>query len=429
VDVSLAYRFVVNAAVPMVPVLSRDATSRRAHAGRLTAPGRLIGWAEQHRDTARALVWMHAASVGEGLQAREVLRELRLLRPDLQVVATRFSASAERLGESMPADFIDYLPYDRRRDIEPVLSALRPDLLVFAKLDLWPQLSTRAAAFGSRLALVAGSVDPGSARLSWPGLQAARPGYAVLDRIAANSDDDAERLVRLGASPDRITVVGDPRIDSVLRTIAPLADADGVSQAPDRGLLVAGSTWPADEAVLLEALVRVRGMGQPKARLMVVPHEPSAQRGADLERQAQEAGLSTTRWTSRAELLDASVIIVDRMGILPGLYPNGVIAYVGGGFGSRGVHSVIEPAGWGVPVIIGPNDRGLRDAELLAASGGLTRLPARESAGRLASVWAEWLADPAGMRSAGVAARKALEPDRGAAFRSAELLAGLLPDP
>ncbi len=427
-NVSLPYRIAIRSLVPLVPLFARDAMSRRAHAGRLGAPARLAEWAETHRDPLRPLVWIHAASVGEGLQAREVLTALRMLRPDLQAIATRFSASAERLAESMPAESIEYIPYDRLRDVDRVLETLRPDLLVFAKLDLWPQLTTRAAARGVRLAMVAGSVDPGSARLAWPARGSSRPGYAALERIAANSSADADRLVRLGAIPSRITVVGDPRIDSVLAIIDRLAIGQSHGSNDTAAVLVAGSTWPADESVLLEALEITRAT-HPTARMVIVPHEPTPEHCHRLEVTAAGRGLSTVRWSGAGGAAAAAVTIVDRLGVLLGLYRTGDVAYVGGGFGQRGVHSVVEPAAWGRPVVIGPRDRGSREAELLAVAGALTRLPTREPARQLAATWCAWLAEPGGRLAAAVAAREALKGDRGAAERSAAILADLLPAP
>lgn len=425
VPAALPYRLAIRAAVPLVPLLLRDPLARRGHAGRLAAPGALAAWAARHRDPDRPLVWMHAASVGEGLQARAVLEALRAAAPELQLLATRFSASAERLAESMPADHVGYLPYDRPGDVAQALDAIRPDVLVFAKLDVWPELATAAAARGVAVALVAGSVDPGSNRLLWGARGAAARGYAALDRVGAIDVGDAGRLERLGAASTRIAVTGDPRVDSVLavveadREVPPLS----LTTAPE-STLVAGSTWPGDEAVLLEAFRVVRS-AHPEARLVLVPHHPHDEAIARLEASITAAGLPLARWTGAAS--DAGVVLVDRLGVLPRLYPAGAIAYVGGGFGRRGVHSVLEPAGWGRPVIIGPGDRGVRDARLLAEAGALVRLPEREPARHLAATWSDWLADPEATRRRGSAALAALEPDRGAARRSADLVLSLVP--
>src|SRR5690606_16907518 len=116
-------------------------------------------------------------------------------------------------------DFHDYLPYDRRAVVGAVLDAVQPDLLVFAKLDLWPVLATEAAVRETHTALVAGTVRPTSGRLRWPVRQLTRPGYAALDLALAIADDDAVRLGYLGTDPARIVVAGDPRIDSAIAVV------------------------------------------------------------------------------------------------------------------------------------------------------------------------------------------------------------------
>ncbi len=424
VPATVPYRLAIRAAVPLVPLLVRDALARRGHTGRLDAPRDLAAWAATARDPSRPLIWIHSASVGEGLQARAVLAELRTDRPELQLLATRFSASAERLAPSLQADHVGYLPYDRRHDIRTVLDAVRPDVLVFAKLDVWPELATAAAARGTRVALVAGSVDPGSARLGWPARRLAQRGYAALDRIGAIDRGDADRLERLGARPERITVTGDPRVDSVLAAVATARDMPRLALTDHPELtLVAGSTWPSDEAVLLDAFQVVRS-GHPAAQLVLVPHQPEAGAVDRLEAQARRFGLAPVRWAGEASA--APVVIVDRLGVLPRLYPAGRMAYVGGGFGRRGVHSVLEPAGWGRPVLIGPGHRGVRDARLLADAGGLVALPGTDPISALAAQWRRWLDDPALASRQGAAALAALGPDRGAARRNAELVLSLL---
>lgn len=402
--------------VPLASLALGRPALRRAHRGRLDAVRQMEQWATAHRDPDRPLAWFHAASVGESLQARAVIAELRRIAPRFQVVATRFSASADRLADTMGADFTGYLPYDRLGDVNRALRALDPTMLVFSKLDLWPELATRAAATGARVALVAGSVDPGSARLGWT-RHFTRRGYAAVDLAAVISNADGERLTMLGTPAERIVVTGDPRVDSVLDRVEQLRSE--WPESPDPALLVAGSTWPEDESVLLDALQSVRH-SHADARILMVPHEPSPERIAHIVTLAEARGLTTARW-ERGLAITAAVTWVDQVGTLAALYSLGATAYVGGGFGRRGIHSVLEPAAWGVPIIIGPNDRGVRDARILADAGGLVRLGQGGAATELARKWLGWL-DPEAAQTAGRAAMAALAADRGAALRTAELL-------
>lgn len=423
----LLYRAAVGAAVPLISRFPGNDEARSAHRARLAAPGAMADWASTARDPARPLIWLHAASVGEGLQARAVAAELRAVVPDAQIAFTHFSPSALRLAETVPADYRGYLPYDRRDDMVRAVAALRPDVLAFSKLDLWPELATIAARSGCRVSIVAATVDPGSSRLRFGSRIFTRRGYRSVSLAGAVSADDAARLARLGVPKDRITITGDPRVDSVL---AVLAERSGGAIPPDadrvRSTLVAGSTWPEDESVLLDAFVRVRS-SRPGARLLVVPHAPTAEHLAGLTTAAAQRGLpDPCDWRDPAAD-DAALVAVSEVGHLAMLYERGIAAYVGGGFGARGIHSVLEPAGLARPVITGPGDRGVRDARVLAAAGALHRLDRTSPAADLARRWAAWLDDPAAAAAAGRAARAALDPDRGAARRSAVLLAGLLP--
>jgi 3-deoxy-D-manno-octulosonic-acid transferase len=417
----------VRLGVFLVPHVLRSPLQREAHARRLGAAAQLIRWASVGRDAGRPLAWFHAPSVGEGLQARAVIQALRAHRPELQVAYTHFSPSAERFAATIGADVHGYLPYDILPEMVAVLEALRPDLLVFAKLDLWPNLATEAARRGVRTAVVAGTVRPDSGRLRWPAASLTRSGYAALDLALAIEEADAERLVRLGVHPDRVHVVGDPRLDSAIGVIEQLPPEDPLLHVSDPEVtLVAGSTWPEDEHVLLEAFAVVRET-HPVARLMIVPHEPTPDHLAALDAAAVARGLPHPVRLDAADAADAPLLVVDRMGLLARLYANGGITYVGGGFGERGIHSVVEPAAWQRPVVVGPRDRGAREVRLMRSRGGLVQLPAREAARALATQWQAWLEDAAARQAAGAAALEALAGDRGAAGRTAVTLLQCLP--
>jgi 3-deoxy-D-manno-octulosonic-acid transferase len=428
---SVAYRAAVRLAGGLAPALSLLSPKLAAgHRGRRHADRRLAAWASQRRDVGRPLVWFHASSVGEGLQAESVLLELRHARPDLHYVYTHYSPSAESLARRLPVDVADYLPYDLPAPVERLLDALAPDLLVFAKLDLWPELAARAAARGTTVAMVAATVSPGSGRLRWPARALLRAGYDAVDAAAAISDDDAARLARLGVSPERIRVLGDPRFDSVADRIADVG-ADEPLHRFGRGAptLVAGSTWPEDEAVLLEAFARLLAR-HPAARLIVVPHEPTPAHLASTEHAAARRGLPVPLRLSEATA-PTPLLLVDRVGVLATLYGAGTMAYVGGGFGRAGLHSVLEPAAWALPVVFGPRWRESRDAASLLTAGAaraLTRHGA-EAAEELLGVWSGWIEREDGRRTEGERAGALVARGRGAARRSAEMLAGLISSP
>ena len=423
------YRAAVRFGTALVPSLGL--LSPRLHAAiraRRDAGERLLDWARSSRDHTRPLVWFHAASVGEGLQADSVLRQLRLLRPDCQLVYTHFSPSAASLAARLTVDVADYLPYDLPEHVDRLLGALQPDVLVFAKLDLWPELATRASTTGTEVAIVAATVSRGSGRLRWPARTILAPGYKAVRAAAAISAEDATRLVRLGVPAERIRVLGDPRFDSVLERVGMVKPSDPLLDL-GRGAptMVAGSTWPGDEAVLLRALAGVRSR-HPAARLILVPHEPTEGHLKAIEGVVASLGLPAAVRLSVADG-PSPLLVVDRVGVLAALYGSGSMAYVGGGFGRAGLHSVLEPAAWSVPVAFGPRWRNSRDADLLLQAGGATSLPGgstRRSAAMLEKQWSDWIFDDAGRRDQGQRARRVVESGVGAAEKSAEMLVELI---
>jgi 3-deoxy-D-manno-octulosonic-acid transferase len=418
---SLTYRAISRAAVAALPLFGVGSAKLRAgHRGRQGPE--LAEWGRRHRDQDRALAWFHASSVGEGLQAGSVIDALRTLRPDCQILFTHFSPSAEPLAKRLQVDAHGYIPYDLPGDVDRLLDALRPDLLVFSKLDLWPELATRASARGVPVTIVAGTVSPGSGRLRWPARALLAPGYASVAAAGAIAEADAERLAHLGVPRNAIRILGDPRFDSVTARVRATADDDPLLRL-GRGAptLVAGSTWRGDERVLLEAFARISA-SYPDARLILAPHEPTASHLAALETRAIRAGLGPPVRLSQAKE-PSRLIIVDSVGVLATLYGAGTMAYVGGGFGRAGLHSVLEPAAWGLPIAFGPRWRDSRDAGLLIESGAATAVAAARD---MRKVWQRWLTDEPGRSEEGRRARAVVDDGLGAASRSAEMLAGLI---
>lgn len=402
------------------PGKSRALTALRARRGLIE---RYARWAAGSRDRSRPLVWIHAASVGEGLQAKPVLALLRARRPDAQIVYTHFSPSGRQLAGSLDADFADYLPFDNASDMDAALDALRPTLLVFSKLDVWPVLVERARLRGVALALISGTLPPGSRRLAGIGGALVRDAYLSLDAIGAASADDAERFAAAGIPRARIDVTGDTSFDQVIAR-AEIARKSRLVEglASTRLTLVAGSTWPADNRVLFPAWEHVRQRDS-KARLIIAPHDLSERQLGAIEAWARPS-FKLAR-LSEAGATSADVIIIDRYGILGDVYAVADIAYVGGGLHHAGLHSVIEPAAFGVPVIYGATHARRRDAELLLAAGGAAAI---DSAASLERAITTWLPESK-RKTAGARALAVVRQEAGAAERSYALLTALMSGP
>ena len=400
-----------------------EAKLLRALAARKGIRRRYAVWGATGREPSRPLLWMHAPSVGEGLQARPVLEIARRARPDAQLAYTFFSPSAVSFAAGLDVDFRDYLPFDTPGDVRAALDALRPTALVFSKLDVWPVLVEEAARRGVRLGMVSATLRAGSMRRSAAAGALLREAYAKLDVVGAVDPSDADRLVAIGVRPEAISITGDTRYDQVWAR-ASAVDRTSALLAPlqsHRPTLVAGSTWPADEQPLLQAWAAVR-RALPNGRLIIAPHEPTPAHVEPIEAWARGAGLAAARLRSDAAAT-ADVVIVDTVGVLGDLYALADVAYVGGGFHDAGLHSVLEPAAYGAPVLFGPRHFESRDATLLlAAGGGATGATARALERQLVV----WLQDESARYEAGARARALVRAGLGAARRAYDLIARLL---
>jgi 3-deoxy-D-manno-octulosonic-acid transferase len=421
------YRLAAPAIVAATPLAARgEGKVARAIRARRGAVERLRAWGAAQAGDARPLLWFHAPSVGEGLQARAVIRELRARRgDDIRILYTYFSPSAASFAPSVPADHSDFLPFDTPAAARITLTALRPAALVFSKNEVWPNLTAEAAACGIPMALLSATLPEGSGRLTLPGRALMGPAYRRMSRIAAISEGDARRHQRFGVPPERIGVMGDARMDQVWER-ARGVDPDGPLLAPLRDeapTLVAGSTWPADEERLLPAFAAASAGGD--SRLVLVPHEPTQDHLRAAEHRCTAAGLPVTRLAEVDAVgrWDTPVLLVDRVGVLGDLYALADMAYVGGGFGRAGLHSVLEPAAFGAPVLFGPHRRNAREAGELIHAGGAVEVGGADA---LTKALSSMLQNRENRRRAGAAARAYVEGGLGAARRGADLVEQLL---
>jgi 3-deoxy-D-manno-octulosonic-acid transferase len=364
------------------------------------------------RNPAQPLILVHSPSAGEWRQAEPVIESLRSFRPGLQFAFTYTSPSAVAVAAELEPEVHGFLPWDRPRDVSALLETLRPAMLVVTKLDLWPELALQARARGIPLVLIAATVRERSTRLHGPGRLIVRSAYESVRLALAVGPEDAVRLAALGVESSRISVVGDPRYDGVRERIA------GLEDRPVPDLLVAGSTWPADERLLLDAYARV-SQECPMARLLIVPHRPAPGDAERLTRMALKRGLPEVRDLSQeGQSVDAiargpALGVVSRVGRLAQAYGLGTVAYVGGGFG-RGLHSVLEPAAWGRPVLAGPRWRESADAVALEQVQALTPIELTRPVEQLAHQWTWLLQNPRDRERAAAASRLLIRERSGA---------------
>ena len=380
-------------------------------------------WASETRDASRPLLWMHAPSVGEGLQARPVLALMRARHPEAQLAYTFFSPSAEEFSRTLDVDFRDYLPFDSSADMAAALDALQPNALVFSKLDVWPELVRQAKRRGVRVGMISATLAAASGRRSFGGNLLLGDSYAQLDAVGAVDAPDAERLKELGVRPEIITVTGDTRFDQVWQRAQAVDRAHGIVArlASDRPTIVAGSTWPPDEVPLLAAIEHAREQVA-RLRLIIAPHEMTPDHIAPIEYWAKRENFSIAR-VDHMDATASDVVLVDRFGLLGDLYALATVAFVGGGFHTAGLHSVLEPAAYGAPVMFGPHYSKSRDAALLLAAGGAASVHDSVETERQLL---EWLTNDSARHKAGLGAAGLIERGKGAAERSLAIVERLM---
>jgi 3-deoxy-D-manno-octulosonic-acid transferase len=339
----------------------------------------------------------------------------------VQIAYTFYSPSAEAFARSLGADFVDYLPFDTFRDADRIVSALAPSALVFSKLDIWPALTERATAAGVPVGVISATLPESSGRRGMLARAALGDAYRSIDRVGAIDEKDAERLREQGVRADRIGITGDTRYDQVWSRAQRPTPAIAQSLRSARPTLVAGSTWPTDEEHLLPAWSRIRDK-IPDAQLVIAPHEVSDSHLGSIESWARRHALQLRRLDD-AHVHRADVILVDRYGVLGDLYAIADVGYVGGGFQSAGLHSVLEPAAFGVPVLFGPRNEKSRDAARLVEAGGGAAITGDVD---LSIRLADWLGSPPARDVAGAAARAMVREGLGAAERSFALVSALL---
>ena len=408
-----------NALAAIVP--AGDSKFRRGLNARHGIIDRYRRWSAAARDTTRPLIWFHAPSVGEGLQAQPVIELVKTRRPDVQIAYTFYSPSAERFAKALGVDFADYLPFDTFRSARAMMAALSPRALVFSKLDIWPALTEAAVDTGVGVGVISATLSETSARRGVVAKAFLGDAYRALERIGAIDAKDASHFREIGVRDERIVVTGDTRYDQVWKRAQRPRSALVQSLASARPTLVAGSTWPSDEAHLLPTWLNVREK-IPDARLIIAPHELTSAHLASVVKWAQINSLRLAT-ISDAAASAADVVLVNRFGILGDLYALADVSYVGGAFHSAGLHSVLEPAAYGAPVLFGPRHEKSRDATSLIESGGGASV--RGDADLLLRI-REWLGSIPARDAAGVAARSMVQSGTGAAERSFALVSELL---
>jgi 3-deoxy-D-manno-octulosonic-acid transferase len=372
---------------------------------------------------------VHAASVGEIEAMLPVINGLAREFPGAAIAITTMTAAGRDAARRRIPDAYAYqlAPLDFPAAVRAFLRRLRPNLVLVAETELWPNFFIEGARAGARVAIVNGRVSErsvGRYRMVRP-LIAQALAHAGL--VLTQTEADAGRFIELGASRERVIVTGNTKFDLAA---APAALRPALADfSAGQPLLVAGSTAPGEERMVLNAY---RNLSErfPTLALAIAPRH--LERAAEVEEELRMARFGYAKASALRAGAPApdrtSVLLLDTMGELRALYGRAVIAFVGGSIAPpRGGQNMGEPAALGVPVLFGPHYENQRQAGDALIEGGGGRVI--EDGAQLESVCAEWLADEAARRAAGDHARRVMVQLAGAAALTLHHLKALLAPP
>lgn len=374
----------------------------------------------------RQVVWLHCVSVGEVLAASRLVAELDLALPECRLVISTTTRTGQTLArERFGAERVFYCPLDLLWAVRSWLDRLRPKMLILAETEFWPNLLEGCFRRGVPVVVVNARISD----RSWPRYRKLRrlwrPILSKIARVLAQSELDAERLLALGCWPERVTVAGNLKFD--VRATAP-GEATRLLGQNRLPLLVAGSTLEGEEAALLAAWPELLA-AEPALAMVLAPRHP--ERFGAVATLLSETGVSWIRrsdWKAHPPdplrpLAPGQVLLLDTIGELASLYSLARIAFVGGSLIPAGGHNPLEPAQFGVPVVMGPhyvNFRAITE-DLLAHEALRVARPEK-----VAEALVDLLRHPEQARAMGERGRQVFEQQAGATGRCVEAVAGIL---
>ncbi len=342
---SWLYLIAVHLAAPFYPKAKASVQGRKGWKHRLE------NFVSKHQN--QPIAWFHCASVGEFEQGRPVMEAFKSKYPQYLIVLTYFSPSGyQARPKDELADYIDYMPFDSSKNATQFLDILQPVKIFFVKYEFWPffldQIQQRTTSFY----LISGIFRPDQFLFKY---KSALRLLKAFDHFFLQDEDSAHLLAAHGF--DNYTVTGDCRVDRVLNNkTSPFEDKAIATFCSTHPVIVAGSTWPKDQAQLIQLIKK-----HSTWRLLLVPHELSSMQLNQLKEQL--IGTSFGCYTdSKMNWVDTSIMVLDTMGMLSKVYRYATITYVGGGFG-KGIHNILEAAVYGKPVIFGPKYHKFKEAK------------------------------------------------------------------
>lgn len=314
--------------------------------------------------TSDKTIWFHAASLGEYEQGLPVIEAIKEQFPTHKIVVTFFSPSGYEVRKNNTvANVTVYLPLDTISNAKQFIKLVHPEMAFFIKYEYWPNYLNELKNQNIKTYLISGILRENQAFFKWYG-GFYKNALKTFDYFFVQNESSKTLLQSIGFN--NVKVSGDTRFDRVVSILERDNLLDFIEQFKDnKATIVIGSSWPKDESLLVNYI----NQSSDDVKFIIAPHNIKSE-------QIQELKNAITKKTilfsekDNVNLSDSNVFIIDTIGILTKIYSYADIAYVGGGFGNPGVHNILEPATFGVPVVIGPNFSHFAEATALVNMEG-----------------------------------------------------------
>lgn len=309
-------------------------------------------------------IWFHAASLGEYEQGLPVIEKVKQKYPNHKIIITFFSPSGYEVRKNNTvADVTVYLPLDTISNAKQFLKVVHPEMVFFIKYEFWPNYLTELKKRSISTYLISGIFREKQHFFKWYG-GFYRKALQTFSFFFVQNESSKLLLQSIGFS--NVSVSGDTRFDRVVTILEKDNSLDYIAQFKNnQTTIVIGSSWPKDE----ELLVNFINQAADNLKFIIAPHNIKAEQITNIKSQITKSSVLFSE-KSNIDLSSFNVFIIDTIGILTKIYSYADIAYVGGGFGNPGVHNVLEPATFGIPIVMGPNYSHFAEATALVGLGG-----------------------------------------------------------
>ena len=310
-------------------------------------------------------IWFHAASLGEYEQGLPVIEKIKEKYPSHKIIVTFFSPSGYEVRKNNTvANCTVYLPLDTQKNAKQFIELTNPELVFFIKYEYWPNYLNELKKRNIKTYLISGILRENQAFFKWYG-GFYRKSLDAFDFFFVQNESSKQLLQSLGHQ--NVLVSGDTRFDRVSTILEKDNTLNFIAEFKDNKItVVVGSSWPKDEEIIAQY---INEYSNENVKFIIAPHNIKAEQIANLKTLITKPTVLFSEKENQS-LSDQHVFIIDTIGILTKIYSYADIAYVGGGFGNPGIHNILEPATFGIPIVIGPNYSHFAEATALVKLEG-----------------------------------------------------------